>query len=410
MAEALSSNREVSAGVAAEPAPAGAAPAPVNAPGIDTDSAPARSSRRRWLRAGAVAGACFLVGAVALFAGARYGLLLLLGFGFGVLLEGLGFGFAGPIRRMITRRDPRGLVAQLFAVGLVAVVALPLLAARGGELAGAHAPIGWAMILGAFVFGICMQLVLGCGSGTLVNAGAGDAVGVLALPFFVLGSFLGAYGLQWWVEWGTLPVLTTTGLFGAYGGLVVTLGALGGLALLLRRLAPPELRRVPRRLLLAAGLLAGLALLHLVVAGQPWGVVYGLGLWGAKGAHALGLDLGGSAFWSAPVHAARVEASVLTDVTSLTNIGILLGVVLVGLFRGLDEPFPRMGARGWLTVAVAGFGLGYSARLAFGCNVGAFFSGIGTGSLHGWVWLAAAFAGAWLGLRLRPRLGLEQAG
>ena len=32
---------------------------------------------------------------------------------------------------------------------------------------------------GAFVFGVCMQLVLGCGSGTMVNAGSGNLVGAL---------------------------------------------------------------------------------------------------------------------------------------------------------------------------------------------------------------------------------------
>ena len=37
----------------------------------------------------------------------------------------------------------------------------------------------------------------------------------------------------------------------------------------------------------------------------------------------------------------------------------------------------------------------------------AFFSGISTGSLHGWVWFAAAFAGAFVGIRIRPMVGLE---
>jgi uncharacterized protein len=52
--------------------------------------------------------------------------------------------------------------------------------------------VGFAMIGGAFVFGAAMQVVLGCGSGTLVNAGSGNPVGLLALPFFAIGSFLGA--------------------------------------------------------------------------------------------------------------------------------------------------------------------------------------------------------------------------
>jgi uncharacterized membrane protein YedE/YeeE len=56
---------------------------------------------------------------------------------------------------------------------------------------------------------------------------------------------------------------------------------------------------------------------------------------------------------------------------------------------------------------VAGLLLGYSSRLAFGCNVGAYFSGISTGSAHGWVWFAMAFAGSVLGVRVRERLGLK---
>jgi len=343
--------------------------------------------------------------AVALLAGARYGLLLAIGLGFGLVLEGLRFGFAGPWRAMILRRDPSGILAQLLAIALVAVVAFPLLSASQGELAGAAAPIGWAMAGGAFVFGACMQVVLGCGSGTLVNAGSGNPVSLLALPFFAIGSFLGAYSLIWWTDLGALPILTLTGT----SGLAVTLGLLAAVAGLLLVLAAPGTRRVPRRLILAALLLAGLAIGNLVVAGQPWGVVYGLGLWGAKGAVALGADLSGSAFWAAPGNAGRLEGSVLTDVTSLTNIGIITGAFLVACWRqgGLSQPLPKLPARAWAATIVAGLLLGYSARLAFGCNVGAFFSGISTGSLHGWVWFAMAFAGAFVGVRLRPILGLE---
>ncbi|MGB0718137.1 MAG: YeeE/YedE thiosulfate transporter family protein, partial [Alphaproteobacteria bacterium] len=43
----------------------------------------------------------------------------------------------------------------------------------------------------------------------------------------------------------------------------------------------------------------------------------------------------------------------------------------------------------------------------FGCNVGAFFSGISTGSLHGWVWMFMALGGSIIGIRLRPFLGIE---
>jgi hypothetical protein len=55
--------------------------------------------------------------------------------------------------------------------------------------------------------------------------------------------------------------------------------------------------------------------------------------------------------------------------------------------------------------AVGGLLLGYGARLASGCNIGAFFSGAASGSVHGWVWFVAAFAGTILGTRLRPLFG-----
>lgn len=337
-------------------------------------------------------------------AGLRYGLLLAIGLGFGLVLEGLRFGFAGPWRAMILRRDPAGLIAQLVSIGLVAIIAIPLLTANGTELIGAHAPVGWAMIGGAFVFGACMQIVLGCGSGTLVNAGSGNAISALALPFFAIGSFAGAYHLLWWTNLGTAPIIA----LGGTQGLLITLAGLAVVAGLALFLAAPGTRRLSRRLWLAAVLLAALALANLVVAGQPWGVVYGLGLWAAKGATALGADLSGSGFWTLPTNQTRIAETVLTDVTSLTNIGIIGGAFIIAVWRsGLSTRLPSLPARAWIGTIVAGFLLGYASRLAFGCNVGAFFSGISTGSLHGWVWFAAAFAGSFQGIRIRRALGLE---
>lgn len=368
-------------------------------------AAPAGQGGRTGARAALVAGALAAVAAVALFVGARYGLMLAIGLGFGITLEGLRFGFAGPWRAMILRREPAGVLAQLLAIALVAVVAIPLLGRHGDELSGAQAPIGWAMVGGAFVFGAAMQVVLGCGSGTLVNAGSGNPVGLLALPFFAIGSFAGAYGLIWWTDLGALPILSLRGGF----GLAVTLAGLALVAGLFWALGRPEARAIPGRYLLAAVLLAALGIANLLVAGQPWGVVYGLGLWVAKGAAAMGADLGGSAFWAAPGSVARVQASLLTDYTSLSNLGLIAGAFGVAAWRrdGLTQPLPRYPARAWVATAIAGLVMGYASRLAFGCNVGAFFSGIATGSLHGWVWFAAAFAGAFVGIRIRPLVGLE---
>lgn len=342
---------------------------------------------------------------VSALAGLRFGFMLAIGLGFGIVLEGLRFGFAGPWRAMILRRDPSGLWAQLLSIGCVTLFALPLIAVYPGELVGASAPVGFSMVAGAFIFGAAMQVVLGCGSGTLVNAGSGNLVSLVALPFFATGSFAGAYHLIWWTELGTLSVLSVSGLSGA----IITLCGLSVVAVIAWVLARPENRKLPRRLVIAALTLSLLAILNLVVAGQPWGVVYGLGLWIAKLATALGADTSASVFWSTSASIERVQNSILTDYTSLTNIGIIFGAFLVTHWRNneLLKRLPKLNMRAWIATAFAGFLMGYSARLAFGCNVGAFYSGISTGSLHGWVWFVAAFVGSVLGVRLRPILGFE---
>ncbi|QFU07891.1 putative inner membrane protein [Rhodobacteraceae bacterium THAF1] len=370
---------------------------------IETAAPPASQSASTLTRAALIGAALAFALAVAALAGARYGVLILIGMGFGITLEGLRFGFAGPWRRMIVDRNPDGLLGHLLSIGLVAVVAFPLLATAGDELLGAHAPIGFAMVGGAFVFGAAMQLVMGCGSGTLVNAGSGNPIGLLALPFFALGSFAGAFNLVWWTNLGALPVVALEGT----SGLAITLVGLLAVALFVLWLAPREYRSIPKRYVIAAALLAAFAILNLIVAGQPWGVVYGLGLWAAKGATAIGASTDASAFWSLPSNQDRIAQSLLTDVTSLTNIGIIGGAFIVTAWRaGFGAKLPSYPLKSWITAIVAGFALGYSSRLAFGCNVGAFFSGISTGSLHGWAWFGAAFLGSAVGVKLRPRLGL----
>ena len=57
-----------------------------------------------------------------------------------------------------------------------------------------------------------------------------------------------------------------------------------------------------------------------------------------------------------------------------------------------------------IAAAIAGLVMGYSARMAFGCNVGAYLGGIASASVHGWVWFALAFAGSIVGVRIRRRV------
>ena len=82
--------------------------------------------------------------------------------------------------------------------------------------------------------------------------------------------------------------------------------------------------------------------------------------------------------------------------------GIVLGALLAAGLAGRFAPSLKIPARSLVAAVIGGLLLGYGSRLAYGCNIGAYFSGIASGSLHGWVWLVAAFIGNSVGVRLRP--------
>jgi len=342
------------------------------------------------------------------FAGLRQGLLFLIGVGLGGALAAVAFGFTTGWRIWIRERDPTGLLAQFLAISLAMVVSIPLIAAHPRELTGAVGPLSVSLVMGAFVFGAAMQVTDGCGSGTLYKAGLGNVISIAVLPGFIAGSFLGAAHLDWWLKLGSLGPMTVQQFVGTAPAVVLQLAVFAALALLAWRARKTlNTRWQGRGIFIAAVVLAVFAIANLVVAGQPWGIVYGLGLWGAKVASALGWDLTTNPYWGRAPQLAQIAAPLIDDVTSITNLGLVLGSLVVAYWRGQAFPPAAPTAAQWAASILTGFVLGYSARLAFGCNIGAYFSGISSGSLHGWVWFACAFVGSIAGIRLRERLGFK---
>lgn len=329
----------------------------------------------------------------------RQATLYLVGIGMGAALAGARFGFTTGWRNLVEQRDPRGVVGQLLLMGLAATLSMPLLG-WFPELHAALGPPSISLLLGAFIFGLTMQIADGCGSGTLYKAGLGVPLNMGILPLFAMGSFLGSLHLDAWLNLGQMAPIGLVDQWGPGTALVVTWLLLGLLALGVRRWVGAGQTWLDKRWLWGAIALAVLAALNLLIAGQPWGVVYGFGLWAAKTINSLGLfDATTNAFWSQPGNAQRLTQTVLMDVTSITNIGILGGALWVSVNKP-NRQKPLTGQQ-WGIGLIAGFVMGYSSRMAFGCNIGAMFSGISTGSVHGWIWLPMAFAGTLIGLRVR---------
>ena len=157
---------------------------------------------------------------------------------------------------------------------------------------------------------------------------------------------------------------------------------------------------------MGALLLALLNFATLAVAGHPWSITWGFTLWGAKMARFAGWNLAGDGFWSGDFQREALDAPILHDVTSVMNIGIILGAVMASGFAGRFGTTARIPLRSLVAAALGGLLMGYGARIAYGCNIGAFFSGVASTSLHGWLWIAAALAGTALGIRFRPAFHL----
>ncbi len=336
---------------------------------------------------------------LALSVSIRQAVLMGVGVGMGAALAGARFGFTTGWRQLIEQRNPQGVTGQVLLLALASLAALPLLG-QFSELHAALGPPSVSLLVGAFVFGLTMQIADGCGSGSLYKAGLGVPLNMGILPLFALGSFLGSVHLDSWLSLGQMAPVSLSAEYGTGGALALTLALLAAVLAAVRLWVGAGQTWLDKRWAWGAVALAVLATLNLLLAGQPWGVVYGFGLWAAKVSVALGVfDPTANAFWGQAGNAQRLTQTVFMDVTTITNIGILGGALWVSAKAPAGSK--PLTTQQWVIGLVAGFVMGYSSRLAFGCNIGAMLSGISTGSLHGWIWVPLAFAGTLIGVRER---------
>src|SRR4030095_8606986 len=142
----------------------------------------------------AVLGAAVLVTLVVLDGHPASAALIVLGFALGAAFLKAEFSFTAAWRRFLTNGEAGGLLGALLLIAVAALVIVPVAALVPG-FGGAIAPIGPSLVIGAFVFGIGMQLANGCGSGTLYTAGGGSGRMLIALALFIVGSVIGSLHL-----------------------------------------------------------------------------------------------------------------------------------------------------------------------------------------------------------------------
>jgi uncharacterized membrane protein YedE/YeeE len=377
----------------------------------------------------AAAGATLLGGGLALAAvySWRQGALFVLGGALGLVLYHALFGFTSAWRVFIADGRGAGLRAQMLMLAVAAVLFFPALAHGtlfGQAVHGEYGAVGVSVLVGAFLFGVGMQLGGGCASGTLYTVGGGNTRMLVTLAAFIAGSTVGALQLPWWsaqANIGSVSLIDTLGWAPALALSLALFAAIAGFTTFAERRrhgalesgAKTSLRGWQRFLHGPWPLLAGAVALALAnfatlyLAGRPWGVTSAFALWGSKIVAATGVDVAAWGYWQVPARAEALRQSVFADITSVMDFGIILGALMAAGLAGKFSPRWTVPLRSLAAAVIGGLLLGYGARLAYGCNIGAYFSGIASSSLHGWLWLAAAFAGSILGTRARPLFGLS---
>jgi uncharacterized protein len=332
----------------------------------------------------------------------------------GVSLFQASFGFTASWKALVVDGRTHGLRVQLLMFGVVGAIALPMIAFGDGAFRGSLAPVSLAVILGAALFGIGMQISGACASGAMFTAGSGSIRSIFTIIGFIIGVTAAVATFENWSVWPSIETVSLTHSFGGYGAVAVhiaiTAAALGLAALYERyRRGHVEGLLVDQNsgsslggrwpMLYGAIGLGVAALLILALSGRPWALISAYALWGSKLVALTGEDVSFWGHWAA--NPAILEKSIFGDAASVVDLAAITGATLAASVTGRFAWRGGLPLRSIAIALIGGIVMGFGARLSVGCNIGAFFSGIISGSLHGWVWGVFALTGTAFAIGVR---------
>ncbi|MGD2044934.1 MAG: YeeE/YedE family protein [Gemmatimonadota bacterium] len=370
----------------------------------------------------------------------QFAMYWIFGLGFGFVLQRGRFCFASAFRDLFLLGYGRNMKGVL--VGLaVASIGFGLVMSRQVPMAylgilppSANVlPLGVHTALGGLLFGVGMVLAGGCVSGSIYRMGEGYVGSWVAFAGVMGGLLASSYTWNWWWDHGisTAPRWWLPNWLGHPGALVVTLVALAAVYLwvvTMEQRAGMVVPRAPRSaetpegvrgelgsvahsvfvegwaIIPAGAVLGGLNVL-LFTAQEPWGFTGEVSRWALGAASLVHLappalqgvaDLPGCVFVPA-------DGSFFNHMLFLV-VGMWFGAFAGALGAGeFKVRVPKRGAR-YAQSLGGGVLMGYGAGLAMGCTIGAFFSGIPSLAVNGWVFALFLGGGAWIGTWLIQRI------
>lgn len=377
-------------------------------------------------------------------------LFLVTGLALGYILTRSKYGFAGGIKRIYLTGEgslTRSLLL-MFVISIVAAAGIHYGAAQKGGIvaykavegdmvipgSGFVAPADLTTVIGGILFGIGMMLGGGCASGTLTDSGEGSARGWIVTIFFCIGGILGHWMLPWWGA----SVFSSVGtrlylpdVFGYLGATIISLLILLGLygitqsyenkrrnqgtltEIVYEGYEKPlsEVKEykffsketyhklfVERWSFTRGGILIAVMFVFIMnTTGSSWGASGPYTLWGVWFFQKLGISFSSPAFEGV---VKTVNNGLINNTVSIRNIGIMSGAVIALLLAGRFKFDFNFKVKDTVFYALGGILMGYGAKVAGGCNVGALYSGIANFSLSGWLFMASLILGGIIGLKV----------
>ncbi len=152
-----------------------------------------------------------------------------------------------------------------------------------------------------------------------------------------------------------------------------------------------------------AVLLSVIQIASLASTNEFWGVSTGFTYWGAWLYELVGGSVDQWHFFNNPEVQDTLEKGFLINPISIRNLGVIVGALLATLMASEFRIRKIKSIKSIIAASLGGFLMGYGARIASGCNIGALYSGIASLSLSGWVFGVFIFLGAIIGSKLLIR-------
>lgn len=159
--------------------------------------------------------------------------------------------------------------------------------------------------------------------------------------------------------------------------------------------------------MIALGILSAV---YFGIFGAVWAVTGEMTRWGGEFLELFGMDLSSYSYYTKQ----NLNGTPLTRTDGLMLIGMFIGALVAALWANkVKFRLPASKIRIFQAI-VGGLLSGFGARLAFGCNLANFFTGLPYFSMHTWIFTIFMIAGIYVGVKVcnmpffKPKAKLEK--